>query len=186
MSSGSIAKSAPAPTPTCPTDSCRYPASTGGGRPALRNLPGTSPRCGFAPREAASASTNQKPALCRVAACSRPGLPSPTTRRIGCMDQVRRLALSIGRVVRQRSGRIPARGTSRNKKARRIRAAGQRAVEQALTSSCRPCRSPSSCRPCPLPSCRQPSLLPPAFLRRRPPGPRRLWSPRLRLRPPLP
>src|SRR5215475_11614406 len=55
------------------------------------------------PRRTASASTNQNPALCRVASCSRPGFPSPTTRR---------MALSMG---------VFAGAHRRSKKARRDR-----------------------------------------------------------------
>ncbi len=37
---------------------------------------------------AASASANQKPALCRVASCSRPGLPRPTTKTDRCIHRL--------------------------------------------------------------------------------------------------
>ena len=56
------------------------------------------------PALSASASTNQNPALCRVRACSGPGLPSPTMRRKPAMTDATaaRRAGAPGQARRQR------------------------------------------------------------------------------------
>ena len=154
-------RSAPRRRPTGPTGSCRSSASAAADRRRpWRRGPGTCLRCGT-PRRAstASASANQNPALWRVPAYSRPGLPSPATRRIGAMP-------SAPRHWRGCSTRCAHRVDSQHrrravKKARRDARGGpscRRRRQWALTSSCRPCR---------IPSCRRPS--------RRHPSRRRPW-----------
>ena len=63
-------------------DSCTSSASRGADRPPCRRRRANRDSAPASTRQAssASASANQKPALCRVVAYSRPGLPSPATK----------------------------------------------------------------------------------------------------------
>ncbi len=65
-------------------------------------------------RRAASASTNQHPALCRVAAYSRPGLPRPTIRRNGCGHGKRVHGFVTKKARRQTAGRARFRSADRS------------------------------------------------------------------------
>ena len=94
------------------TGSCRSRASAAAGRPRrARCGRGTWPRRrSVAPSREASASANQKPALWRVASCSRPGLPRPTTRRIGVPMALSRS--SVPRAINKKARRDARGGPS--------------------------------------------------------------------------